>query len=409
MLVEKSFFIDGVDDVELGIKRNSKLEYRLSYDDSKEIKALVFLIGGFGANNNINLFDFERKSVAKAHPVCVISPIYHCFCARVGVIEPYNPYLIPNAKDIELMQKILQLLKCNDKVDVGNYLGFLPWIDEHLQEYKNNKILKENFMVRLNCDVVPKNGDYQNYGIMSALDIMCVVKDLALQMPEFAELPKIYAGGSYGGYLAMLCAKIAPFYVDGVLDNSGVVLPWLPHILGRETGVPEFVINGKHYALTCFVKKFWTKDENSPYYFSNANYYARTILNTKHLQTLAEKSKKTIFVHYHSNLDDGAPAAQKIELSEKLKELGFDDTLHLIKDENDIDGRTVKSLEHGLRMSDKALCRRELPTMLEKLQGRKSPVGEDNEISYVCEDKLFTFKDVRGGGGGMCLTLQNLS
>ncbi|MCR2067126.1 DUF2920 family protein [Campylobacter helveticus] len=407
MIVDKSYFIDGVDDVELGIKRESKLEYRVSYDDSKDIKAFVFLIGGFGANANMNFFDFERKSVAKEHPVCVVQPLYHCFCARIGVVEPYNPAIIPNAKDIENLQNILQICKIDARVDVENYTKFFSLIDERLQEFKEAGELDANFMVHLGCDFVPKNGDYQNYGIMPALDIINVAKDASLKLPHFANLPKIYVGGSYGGYLAMLCAKIAPFYVDGVLDNSGVVLPWLPHILGRETGVPEFIINGKHYVLACFVKKFWTKDENSPYYFSNANYYARTILNTKHLQTLAEKSKKTIFVHYHSNLDDGAPVEQKMELSQTLKNLGFDDTLHLIKDENDLDGRTIKSLEHGLRMSDKALCRRELPKILEKLQGRQTPMAEDSEISYECEDKLFTFKDTRGGGYALDIT--NLS
>ncbi|MGU5519825.1 DUF2920 family protein [Campylobacter jejuni] len=35
------------------MKRTSKLEYRISYDDEKEIKAIVFIIGGYGANANI--------------------------------------------------------------------------------------------------------------------------------------------------------------------------------------------------------------------------------------------------------------------------------------------------------------------------------------------------------------------
>ncbi|ELF1061330.1 DUF2920 family protein, partial [Campylobacter upsaliensis] len=32
MLVDKSYLIKSCDDVELGIKRKSKLEYRISYD-----------------------------------------------------------------------------------------------------------------------------------------------------------------------------------------------------------------------------------------------------------------------------------------------------------------------------------------------------------------------------------------
>ncbi|ECL2294211.1 DUF2920 family protein, partial [Campylobacter jejuni] len=44
MLINQTFEIDSCDDVELNIKRTSKLEYRISYDDEKEIKAIVFII-----------------------------------------------------------------------------------------------------------------------------------------------------------------------------------------------------------------------------------------------------------------------------------------------------------------------------------------------------------------------------
>ncbi|MCR6577503.1 DUF2920 family protein, partial [Campylobacter insulaenigrae] len=40
MLINKTYFIDSCDDVELNIKRESKLEFRLTYDDEKEIEAV---------------------------------------------------------------------------------------------------------------------------------------------------------------------------------------------------------------------------------------------------------------------------------------------------------------------------------------------------------------------------------
>ncbi|MEJ3894579.1 DUF2920 family protein, partial [Campylobacter jejuni] len=69
---------------------------------------------------------------------------------------------------------------------------------------------------------------------MAAIDHINALKDLVKRFPKFADLPKIYGGGSYGGYLSLLIAKIAPWYVDGVIDNSGVCLPFLACILGRE-------------------------------------------------------------------------------------------------------------------------------------------------------------------------------
>ncbi|EAL9709217.1 DUF2920 family protein, partial [Campylobacter coli] len=75
-----------------------------------------------------------------------------------------------------------------------------------------------------------------------------------------------------------------------------------------------------------------------------------------------------------------------------LKILGYDVSLNLI-DENKIDGKFIKNLDHGCGIPDKALFRKELPLMLKKLQGRKSFMQE-NSISYPCGNKVFIFKDV---------------
>ncbi|EMG6304685.1 DUF2920 family protein [Campylobacter coli] len=191
----------------------------------------------------------------------------------------------------------------------------------------------------------------------------------------------------------MLIVKIAPWYVDGVIDNSGVCLPFLAHVLGRDIKQGEFVFEGNNHRVYCFVQKYWNRNANSPYYFGDENYLIRAVLNSNHLKIQANVNNNTIFISYHSMQDMGAPVQNKIELYEYYKELGYDATLHLIKDESDIDGRFIKSLEHGLRMTDKALFRKELPLMLEKLQGRKS-LMQENSISYPCGNKVFTFKDM---------------
>ncbi|EOH2346991.1 DUF2920 family protein, partial [Campylobacter jejuni] len=141
-------------------------------------------------------------------------------------------------------------------------------------------------------------------------------------------------------------------------DNSGVCLPFLACILGREMNQGEFYFEGSGYRLYCFVYKYWNRNMNSSYYFGDENYLIRAILNSNHLQIQSNLNKNTIFVSYHSIQDMGAPVQNKIELYKCYQELGYDATLHLIKDENDIDGRFVKSLEHGLRMTDRALFRK---------------------------------------------------
>ena len=394
MLINQTFEIDSCDDVELGIKRTTKLEYRISYDDEKEIKAIVFIVGGFGANANISFLDFDREYIAKNFDVVAVHVFYHCFCARQSIDQKYNPKLIPNQNDLERVNGILKNINLGHLLaNEDNFEQIIPFIEQRAGEIKQTGLVDESQKIELFCDFVPPNGDYQNYGIMPAIDHINALKDLIKRFPQFSNLPKIYGGGSYGGYLSLLIAKIAPWYVDGVIDNSGVCLPFLACILGREMNQGEFYFEGSGYRLYCFVYKYWNRNMNSSYYFGDENYLIRAVLNSNHLQIQSNLNKNTIFVSYHSIQDMGAPVQNKIELYKCYQELGYDATLHLIKDENDIDGRFVKSLEHGLRMTDRALFRKELPLMLEKLQKRKS-LMQENSISYPCGNKVFVFKDL---------------
>ncbi|WP_053870889.1 DUF2920 family protein [Campylobacter coli] len=394
MLINQTFEIDSCDDVELGIKRTSKLEYRISYDDEKDIKAIVFIVGGFGANANISFLDFDREYIAKNFDVVVVHVFYHCFCARQSIDQKYNPKLIPNQDDLERVNGILKNINLGHlSVNKDNFEQIIPFIEQRAGEIKQAGLVDKSQKIELFCDFIPPNGDYQNYGIMAAIDHINALKDLVKCFPKFADLPKIYGGGSYGGYLALLIAKIAPWYVDGVIDNSGSALPPLNYILGREmeSGC-DYVLNSSHILIQCFLKTHWTRKENSPYFFNNENYFIRTLLNKDHLILQSQKNKNIIYVSYHSKEDPLTPANFKEQTMQILKILGYDVSLNLI-DENKIDGKFIKNLDHGCGIPDKALFRKELPLMLEKLQKRKSFMQE-NSISYPCGNKVFTFKDV---------------
>ncbi|ELQ6427083.1 DUF2920 family protein [Campylobacter coli] len=395
MLINQTFEIDSCDDVELGIKRTSKLEYRISYDDEKDIKAIVFIVGGFGANANISFLDFDREYIAKNFDVVVIHVFYHCFCARQSIDQKYNPKLIPNQDDLERINGILKNINLGHlSVNKDNFEQIIPLIEQKVNEMKQAGLVDESQKIELSCDFIPPNGDYQNYGIMAAIDHINALKDLVKRFPKLADLPKIYGGGSYGGYLSLLIAKIAPWYVDGVIDNSGSALPPLNYILGREMehSYGDYYEDFPHNRIIFFLKTHWTRKENSPYFFNNENYFIRTLLNKDHLILQSQKNKNIIYVSYHSDKDPLTPANFKQQTMQILKILGYDVSLNLI-DENKIDGKFIKNLDHGCGIPDKALFRKELPLMLEKLQKRKSFMQE-NSISYPCGNKVFIFKDV---------------
>ncbi|EDG2012853.1 DUF2920 family protein [Campylobacter coli] len=394
MLINQSFEIDSCDDVELNIKRTSKLEYRISYDDKKDLKAIVFIIGGYGANANIYFLDSYRNYIAKNFDVVTINVFYHCFCQRRSDVLKYDASAKFLEEDLENFSKVLNDFNIDSRnLNSNNALEYYHHLDHYITTLKSQGKLAQNYQAKFTSTFIPPNGDYQNYGIMAAIDHINALKDLVKRFPEFADLPKIYGGGSYGGYLALLIAKIAPWYVDGVIDNSGSALPPLNYILGREmeSGC-DYVLNSSHILIQCFLKTHWTRKENSPYFFNNENYFIRTLLNKDHLILQSQKNKNIIYVSYHSKEDPLTPANFKEQTMQILKILGYDVSLNLI-DENKIDGKFIKNLDHGCGIPDKALFRKELPLMLEKLQGRKS-LMQENSISYPCGNKVFTFKDV---------------
>ncbi|EBH4142451.1 DUF2920 family protein [Campylobacter jejuni] len=394
MLINQTFEIDSCDDVELNIKRTSKLEYRISYDDEKDLKAIVFVIGGYGANANIYFLDSYRNYIAKNFDVVTINVFYHCFCQRRSDVLKYDASAKFLEEDLENFSKVLNDFNIDGRnLNSNNALEYYHHLDHCIATLKSQGKLVQNYQAKFTSTFIPPNGDYQNYGIMAAIDHINALKDLVKRFPKFADLPKIYGGGSYGGYLSLLIAKIAPWYVDGVIDNSGSALPPLIYILGREmeSGC-DYVFNDPNTLIECFLKTHWTRKENSPYFFNNENYFIRTLLNKDHLILQSQKNKNIIYVSYHSKEDPLTPANFKEQTMQILKILGYDVSLNLI-DENKIDGKFIKNLDHGCGIPDKALFRKELPLMLEKLQKRKSFMQE-NSISYPCGNKVFIFKDV---------------
>ncbi|EOJ1247152.1 DUF2920 family protein, partial [Campylobacter jejuni] len=391
MLINQTFEIDSCDDVELGIKRTSKLEYRISYDDEKDIKAIVFIVGGFGANANISFLDFDREYIAKKFDVVAVHVFYHCFCHRRSNVEKYSAITMFTKEDVSNLSQALLDIGIKIDVDIQNAHQCYELLNQNITTLKSQGRLVQNYQAKLSSTFIPPNGDYQNFGIMPAIDHINALKDLVKRFPKFADLPKIYGGGSYGGYLSLLIAKIAPWYVDGVIDNSGTVLPLLECIIGRKLNKPEFIYNDPNTLIEMFIKTYWIReDENSSYFIANENYMIRSLLNSSHLTIQANINKNIIFISYHSLKDEFNTAKDKQTLFLAYKELGYDATLYLIKDESEIDGRFIKDLKHGMRISNKALFRKELPLMLEKLQGRKSFMQE-NSISYPCRDQKFIF------------------
>ena len=406
MLVNGSYEILSCDDVELGIKRSSALSFYACYDDVKEAKALLVIIPGLGADSDSGYRTHLMRTMAENYDVACISVDYHCIGnrpqlgAKFGLDDIDREILTRELSSIGINLPIdLKSIDCHEKVDL-----LLKFLSKEITIRKESGLLPVDFRLNASITMVPTKNEYQNFGIMQATDILNAILYTKhnLCAGKFSQIPVILVGSSHGGYLANLSAKIAPWLVDAVIDNSSyAIFLWRLIGFGKEidfTSYPCFAASTlyQNLYLYFFDKTYWTLNEKSPYYFLDAREEIRNILNLDHLN-VQSSYKKPVYVSYHCIADkDIAPAKDKTELYEALKKLKFDATLHMIKDESEVDGKFIKSLTHGMGMSYKLLLQRELPGVMKKILSKKDKKDEINEkcIEYKCGDLLYKFSEV---------------
>ena len=405
MLVDGSYEILSCDDVELGIKRSSALSFYACYDDAKEAKALLVIIPGLGADSDSGYRTHLMRTMAENYDVACISVDYHCIGnrpqlgAKFGLDDLDRAILIKELAKIGITLPIdLKIVDNYDKTSV-----LLKSLSEEITIRKENGVLPDDFSLDISMTMLPTKNEYQNFGVMQALDVLNAVlytkKNICDQ--KFKNIPVVMVGSSHGGYLAHMCAKIAPWLVNAVIDNSSYAkFLWQLIGFGKEIDFTRFFGCGtgnlyENLNLYFCDKTYWTLNDKSPYYFNESREEIRNILNPKHLK-VQSKFKKTFYIGYHCVNDDIAPAKDKTELYEALKKLKFDATLHMIKDESEVDGKFIKSLTHGMGMSYKLLLQRELPGVMKKILSKKDKKDGIDEkcIEYKCGDLLYKFSEV---------------
>ncbi|WP_144667082.1 DUF2920 family protein [Campylobacter jejuni] len=402
MIVSKTYEIDSCDDVELGIKRESKLEFKLCFDDEKEIKALVFIIPGLGGDADENYREHLAEFVASEYNVAVASVNYHCIGNRPQTgstffMDDIDKLILKascEALGIDVDDKISQ------HIDDANVFRLLEFVDLQITNLKKKEEVNLGYIMKLHATLQPAKNEYQNFGIMQAQDLLNVILYLKKHAPfdtMGGGIPVIMIGSSHGGYLAHLAAKIAPWLIDGVIDNSSYAkFLWRLVGFGKEIDFEQYygcgTRVGDNINLGLSDKTFWTMNSNSKNFFSVSRRMIRYILEPNHIEIQANYPKP-IYISYHSFYDKRiAPPDEKLELYELFKRKNFDAKLYMIKDIKQIDGKLIKNFKHGMNMSIKALISKELPFMLEKIL--KNPKQDSlKSIAYPCEDLTYTFKE----------------
>lgn len=392
-IIQKVDYVKSSDDFELSIKRDKDVEYLYSYPQDTKLRGIVFIIPGFGEDTNSEYGQKLRDYIAQKFSVVAVHVLYHCFYSRMS----NGASAIMDEVDREIL--FHHLKRHNLKITSNTINDILKEIDKAISKKKNNKEIDSNLKFIQTMTISPKNDEYQNFGILQALDHINVLQDIREKKLDFVDkYPTILMGSSHGAYIAYLISKFTPNLIDCVIDNSSYIKPPLNYIIGKAKDIsrPEFrIIMSDNIVLNYFVKTHWNNEKDSYFYFSNDRCDIRDLSNVAQLKTMALSAREKMrYVSYHSRIDKIAPIEDKINYFRELKELGFDASLNIINDDSQVDGEFIKSLDHGLGMSIKQLANIELPKALE-IRSNSSRNKIEN-ISYQCDTLNYEFQNIDG-------------
>lgn len=298
-------------------------------------KGLVVYIPGYGGDTDGSYRRKFCQSIAEKNQLSVMSVNYHCIFCRPdnGATRSYET---EDLKHIKMLAYKYGVEMDNKPLDT-----VLAEIDAKLVERGANE--------EIHVTLVPKKNEYQNGGIMAALDIINAVNDASSRW----DIPTnniVLIGSSYGGYIANLASKLAPNTFRAIFDNSSWAKPNLTYILGRDLNVSEYsqrYINNlimRHSVRTC-----WTAKEGLPTTFDDNRIAVRSF-TTEQINQFADYKPTAQYYFIHALNDHIANTNEKIAMVKDMVGNGID--VHMIvADEEDVDGSYIKNTNHGLGLS----------------------------------------------------------
>jgi hypothetical protein len=169
MAKHAEYITKGIDDFELGIKRQTPLKYCLTLPDNEKIDGLVFFIPGFGQDSNDEYIIKFRTFVADNYSLGCLSVQYHAINAR----RNKNANIVLEYEDIEHLNEVLKYYGCSlNYKSIEEAIFVLDQvIEKHGRSYPA-------LILTGHLNFVNEQTEYQNFVVMQALDHICVLYDL---------------------------------------------------------------------------------------------------------------------------------------------------------------------------------------------------------------------------------------
>lgn len=349
----------GADDVELGIARHNPVVYHVCAPQAQEAAGLAFVIPSLGDDPLAEPMRALRRHLAEAHGLIAVSVEYHGFRSR-----------IEDGARFDLSEGEMASLR---GICAGHGIALLDG------ERMLGALAKLPRPYEFELKVVPANGEYQDLGVMQALDHLAVLHDLA-QDPQcrFDTANTVALGARYGGYLAHLVAKFAPNTIRAVFDDSAPTSAPASYLFGAnaDDGAPYYYHLGQSRIFPLIATHWDAKN------FSPGRRAIRDLADARQVATMGEMASRRCQYRIASGAAAGSPAqARKRAQAQLLAARGFD--AQLVEVEGDDAARMRGLFDAGY-------------IDLARLPGATdSALGSG--IAYLCDDLLYSFDYTRLG------------
>ncbi len=361
--------IRGADDIELGIPRASPLIYHCTAPEQGKAEGLAFVVPGSGEDPGGEALRGLRAHLAGTYRLLAVSVGYHCLHSRLsdGARLDLGPAEMASLGQLCARHGVAL-------IDPHALIAALSQLPEPYE-----------FELR----VVPPGGDYQNLGLMQALDHFAVLQDIVTGADN-AGLDAgdvLVMGHGYGAYLAHLIAKIAPNTVRAVFDFAGLTAAPLSYLWGGRFGgaapdpAPYYYHAGK-VRLFPLLATEWSDDKTSPHYFSAARRAVRDTASPQQCQAMRQSTRRPCCYRFGLPGQAGAFIDQKRKQADVLRWAGFDVGVR------EAGGGGIEET------TPPALLRRLFDENYPKLPA--APATPDHllgsSIAYLCQDTIYSFE-----------------
>lgn len=358
--------ISGHPDFELGIPRTVPVAYDAEIPESGAADGLVFIIPGFGDDKDDALLTIVRRHIAATYNLVAVSVRPHCYYCRTGqhpdgcdVRVEIDPWSIAKAIGALVLQG--DDLSGLTSAEQSATLPFLKTRTDHAFELQGT--------------IFPPGDDYQNFGVLAALDHLHVLADIEKKGVSFNRSNVICLGTSHGGYIAHLIHKFAPNTVAAVIECSAYS-QFMPHYVGFGLA-DELRVTDGNLTLVSATRSAWQLDRvGEPDYFGVEAMMIRDATLPLHHAMLKEVAPDRALQcrMLHSTGDRLVPVALKRAHAAILSAHGHDVVLEEMG-EGDLDGAFIKTLEHGMGVSLARLFDRYYPSLTPGAGAADSELG----------------------------------